>query len=144
MHRFSLVIVFAICAAGASTISILEAVTRHNGQPYLIVPDAYLSILRFTALGLWMLFGMAVATRVVRRTIAKHLARQTERITAVVQVCVDAVLSDVEQKKVADIDGMLKEYGIDTSTVKRTGTSTDVAGSINLLEFRSRKPGGDT
>jgi hypothetical protein len=159
MHRF--VLLFVGVAALLSGWAIAEAQARTNGWDQLFASDPYLPVIWSTSLGLWILAAVAVATREVRRSMARQQAEQTERIIAanrqivesneklveIVRECADALLRDADQRKREEINSMLAEYDIPTKS--RNEKVTDVGGSTqnrdpqNLISFRRQRTSGD-
>lgn len=159
MHKF--VLAFVGVAALLSAWAIAEAQVRTLGMGPLFAADPYLPVIRTTSLGLWLIAAMAVATREVRRSMAARQAEQTARIieankkvvdanyklVKIVRECADALLRDVDQRKRAEINSMLEEYGIETGSEGGSVTPqnrTPVCDQQNLISIRRHRSSGDT
>jgi hypothetical protein len=154
MHRF--VLVFVGVAALLSGWAIAEAQVRTNGWDQLFASDPYLPVIRTTALGLWMIAAMSVATKEVRRSMAirqaqhadriiaanQHVAESNRELVKIVRECADALLQDAGERKRAEINSMLAEYGIDTHKDQESPV-THSLDRQNLLSFRRQRSSGD-
>jgi hypothetical protein len=154
MHRF--VLFFVGVAALLSAWAIAEAQVRTNGWDQLFASDPYLPVIRTTSLGLWMLAAMAVATREVRRSMAirqaqhadriieanQHVAESNRELVKIVRECADALLQDAGERKRAEINSLLSEYGIDTDKDQES-VVTHTLDRQNLISFRRHRSSGD-
>lgn len=150
MHRF--VLVFVGVAALLSGWAIAEAQVRTNGWDQLFASDPYLPVIRTTALGLWLIAAMSVATREVRRSMAIRQAQHADRIieanqqvatsnrelVKIVRECADALLQDAGERKRAEINSMLAEYGLQNEKDQETCVTHNVDPQ-NLLSFRRQQ-----
>lgn len=157
MHRF--VLLFVGVAALLSGWAIAEAQVRTNGWEQLFASDPYLPVIRTTSLGLWLIAAMSVATREVRRSMAirqaehadriiaanRQVAESNEKLVEIVKECAEALLRDADQRKRAEINSMLAEYGIppQSSDKKITDMPTQESDPQNLLSFRRHRTSGD-
>lgn len=146
MHRF--VLAYVGIAGFLTAWAITEAQYRVHQPGHLVVPEPYLPLLRITALGLWLLAALAVAAKQNREAAARFQALQTGQIQAsnrylveVVTSLADAVLSEVDQQKRAEIKKMLDEYGIDTESGHENGNGRPATecDHENLIDFRQRQ-----
>jgi hypothetical protein len=119
MSRF--VLIYVSSAAFLTAGSVTEAQYRVTHAGYLLVPDPYLPLIRACAVALWVIAVVAVVARENRSAAAAHQVLQTRQIedsnrklVEAVTALTDAVLSDVDQRKRAEINSMLAEYGIDS------------------------------
>lgn len=146
MPRFVLICVGA--AAFLTSWSVTEAQYRVTHSGHLLIPDPYLPLLRAAAISLWIIMALAVVARENRTAAARHQAMQTAQIeksnrklVEAVTKLTEAVLSDVDQRKRAEINSMLEEYGIDTDKdqEKTPGSNTQGRDQQNLISFRQRQ-----
>jgi hypothetical protein len=153
MSRF--VLIYVGCAAFLTAWSITEAQYRVTHTGYLFAPDPYLPLLRGGAFALWIITVLAVVARENRNAAAANQAAQTQQIentnrklVDAVRTLTEAVLSDVDQRKRAEITSLLAEYGIDTDEKGRARIdefdpySQDTL-PLNLIEFRRHRSSGD-
>lgn len=157
MHKFALILVGIAVLLTAWAIA--EAQVRTIGMEQLFAPDPYLPVIRTTSLGLWIMAAMSVATREVHTFMAKRQADQIDliveahhqvlakntQLVKIVASCTDALLQDVDQKRRAEINSMLKEYGIDTDSdsSEKEDLNDQETETPNLLPFRRYRSSGD-
>jgi hypothetical protein len=157
MHRF--VFLFVAAAALLSAWGIAEAQVRTNGWDQLFAPDPYLPVIRMTGLGLWLIAAMSVATKEVRRSTAvrqaehadriiaanQRIAESNEKLVEIVKECSEALLRDADERKRAEINSMLSEYGISVKSRNEsiTDDTTQEFAPENLISFRRQRTSGD-
>jgi hypothetical protein len=151
MSRF--VLLYILTAGFLTCWAVAEAQYRLHHTGHLLVPDPYLPQLRVTALGLWIFTAVVLVAKENREAASRHQAVQTKKIETsnrklveAVSALTEAVLADVDEKKRAEINSMLAEYGIETRKRPSSPDSdNDQSGSQaeNLLDFRRRRAPGD-
>jgi hypothetical protein len=151
MHRF--VLLYVLTAGFLTGWAVAEAQYRLHHTGHLLVPDPYLPQLRVTALGLWIFTTVILVAKQNRDAAIQHQDEQTEHIlqsnrklVEAVAALTNAVLADVDEKKHAEINSMLAEYGIDTSDRPASSNEENDQGNPqdeNLIDIRRHHAPGD-
>jgi hypothetical protein len=130
---------FVVLAAATSAVVIADAAVRLEDKGFLILPGDFQAIARVSALGLWVLAGIALATREVKDAADARAAQQTKELQNVVHDCTAAVLKVLDHQKHKEINDMFREFGFNPPEQRKDEDSALCTGPVRISEFRRRR-----
>lgn len=128
---------FVAFAAGTTAVAIADSVIRNQGKGFTILPDDFQTLVRVLAIGLWMLAGIAVATREVINHVERRAAKATEELLKVIDERTREVLKVVDHRKKMEIDAMFRDIGL-APKQRDEEPAIETGATIQLSAYRRR------